>query len=355
MTRTINDITESFISNLKANNSPLNDFNPSSVNSTLIRSIAALQLEQDILLEELQNNIYLSKSPGIYLDNKVKDFGVTRKLATFASGSILAKNSLGLNIGAILTDLNTNNQYIITSSNSVLNKFGEASYLIKSTSTGSRFNLPANSKLTYVQNTSISIVVGNIRLDNLSVIGDISGGTDLESDSKLLNRFLYTILDTRYSTPNAIKSFLLSQSNISFVSIDNPFPGHLIIWFESSNILTNSDISNLKQSIQNELAAGITFDFLPIQRQYIDLNVLINTIIKTKDDVSNKLTADINTWFDNLSVNESFDPNVLLNYLNSVNFSFISNISFRDKTSPVVCLPDNLISINSLLFTFNNT
>jgi hypothetical protein len=354
MTRTLNQIQQSFISNLILNNSPLTDFSPSSVNTTLIRSIAALQLEQDILLNDLNINIDLSKSPGIYLDNKVNDFGIVRKPATYATGSVLIKNTLGLSNNSVLTDLNTNNQYIIVSSNYILNKFGEASYLIKSTFPGSKYNLPANSKLTFLDNPDVSIIVGTTRLDNLEVVGGLTTGSDKESDADLLNRFLYTILDKRFSTTNALKSVLLNQSNITFVSIDNPFPGHITIWFESNVVFLNSDIINLKEIIQAELPLGITFDLLMIQREYVSINLLITLTTKSRDDVVNKLTLDIKDWFSNLNVNEPFDPQVLLNYLNSVNFSFIPPVTYRDNPTIITPASDHLISLGNLLFTFNN-
>lgn len=355
MTRTVEDIKNTLISYLNINNSPLTDFSTGSVNNTLIRSISALQLEQDVLLNDLQNNIHLSKSPGIYLDSKVADFGITRKAATYAIGNILVKDTTKVGINSVLTNLSNNNQYVITNSNNVVNSYNELSYTVKSVSPGLSYNLIANSKLTYLQDTTVSITVGNVRLDDLTVVGDISGGSDLESDSNLLNRFLSTLLDTRFSTPNAIKSFLLSQTNIIYASIDNPFPGHLTIWFASAIVFTSLDISNLKQSIQSYLPAGITFDLLPLQRQYISLNLSIsinNTL--SKDDICTKLTADVNNWFNSLSVNQSFDPQLLLNYLNSINFSFISNIQYQTSINTVTALPDHLISIGNLLFTFDN-
>lgn len=353
MPRNIDQIATSFISNLKLVNSPLTDFSPSSVNLALIRSIAALQLEQDILLDNLNTTSNLSTSTGIYLDNKVKDFGIVRKTSNYATGYILVKTAF-LALNSILTDINTNNQYTVVSSPSLANKFGEVSYLIKSISTGSKYNLEANSKLLYLQNPNINIIVGQYRLDNLDIVGDIKGGADTETDSLLLNRFVSTLLDSRYSTSSFIKSFILNQSNITFVYIDNPFPGHLTIWFESSVVFTNSDINNLNQLIEDQVPAGVTFDVLVIQRQFITINLLINNSIKNKDDVSTKLTEDVNSWFDQLKINESFDPQLLLTYLNSVNFSFLPSITLKDNPGIITCLPDNLISLGSLLFTFNN-
>lgn len=354
MTRTLEQIRQSFISNLIINNSPLTDFSPSSVNTSLIRSISALQLEQDILINDLSNNFNLSKSPGIYLDNKVADFGMLRKPASYATGNILVKNTIGLALNTVLVDLNTNNQYIVVASNYTVNKFGEISYSIKSTSPGSKYNLPSNTKLTLLENLNLSIVVGTIRLDNLDVIGDLSTGSDIESDPDLLNRFISTILDTRFSTVNSIKSLLLNQSNIIYVSIDNPFPGHIIIWFESNIVFVNSDINNLKQLIEDELPIGITFDLLLVQRQSVNINLLVRTDNRSRDDIANKLTQDIISWFSTLNVNESFDPQVLLNYLNSVNFGFISSIAYNDNPTVIIPDPDNLLSLGDLLFTFNN-
>ena len=354
MTRTLDQIRQSFISNLIVNNSPLTDFSPSSVTNSLIRSVAALQLEQDILLDELGNYINLSKSPGVYLDNKVADFGLLRKASTYATGNILVKNNAPLSIGAILTNLTNNNQYTVLSSNFIVNKYGETSYVIKSTAPGNKYNLPSNSKLTLLDNPDISIIVGTTRLDNLDVVGGLSNGSDKESDTDLLNRFIFTILDRRFSTANSIKSFLLNQPNITFVSIDNPFPGHITIWFESSVVFTNTDILNFKQSIQSQLPIGITFDLLLVQRQYININLLITVNTQTKDAVSNKLTVDINSWFSNLNVNEIYDSQVLLNYLNSVNLNFIPSIAYNDKPILVTPTPNYLISLGNLLFTFNN-
>jgi hypothetical protein len=321
--RDITQINNQFISNLILNNSPLTDFTPGSVNSTLIRSIAALQLEQDILIEDLKNQMYLNTSDTTFLDNKLSDFGLTRKPATFASGYILVKpnsTTTSLSVNTILVNLNNGNQYIVDSGLRSTNFQGEQSYSIKAVTSGKSFNVASNTKLSLATDPSLSIIVGRIRTTDGVVQEGITNGFNIETDSEFIKRFIAVTTGTRFSTTAAIKSFILSQTSITFVSIDNPFPGHLIIWFESSIVFTNTNIVNLRAIIQEQLPAGISFDIKPIQKQLINLDFKITGVVTNKDKITSKIISDIDNWNSTLNVNETFEANKLLTYLNNVNY-----------------------------------
>jgi len=353
--RDLTQIKDQFISNLILQNSPLTDFTPGSVNSTLIRSIAAVQLEQDVLLEDLKNQMYLNTSDGTYLDSKLKDFGLIRKQATFANGFILMKpnsitNALALN--TILLNPVSGNQYQVTSGLRSINNEGEQSYAIQALDSGKEYNVNVNTKLVLATDPSLYIVVGRIRTTEGVVQEGISNGFNRETDNEFIRRFISTTTGTRFSTTAAIKSFILNQSNITFVSIDNPFPGHLIIWFESSITFTNVNLLNLRAVIQEELPAGISFDLKPIQKQLLTINLRINNNVINKDRVTSKLINDVDNWNNTLNVNETFEADSLLNYLNSVNFGLIPEITYLTEISNIVPAADTLISINNVTLTF---
>lgn len=352
--RTLDEIRAQFIANLIKENSPLTDFTSSSVNNTLIRSIGALQLEQDLLLENLKTQMFIESSDPVYLNDKLQDFGLTRKVATKSNGTVLVKPNVGssLSINAVLTNTVNGNQYIVTEALNSVNTYGEVLFAIQSVSTGNTYNAPANTKLLYTTNPSLVVTIGFSRVDSNNVVGNLTGGSDTESNEAFISRFINTFTGARFSTTAAIKSFVLNQPNITAASIQNPFPGHLTVWFEAATVFTNANILNLKQSILQELPAGITFDLLTINRQFVDIHIVVNlnnNIDINKDVLINKLKSDISNWMKLLDVNQTFEPSFLLQYLNNINNNLIA---YPKELTSIPALPDRLISLANTIITF---
>ena len=352
--RTFEDIRAQFVANLIKENSPLTDFTSSSVNTTLIRSIGALQLEQDLLLKNLQTQMFIETSDSTYLDAKLKDFGLKRKIATKSNGTVLVKPNVGTSLGinSVLTNTVNGNQYIVTEELNSVNTYGEVLFAIQSVSTGNTYNAPANTKLLFTVNPSLIVTVGFSRVDSTNVVGNLTGGSNNESNEAFISRFINTFTGARFSTTSAIKSFVLNEPNITAVSIQNPFPGHLTVWFETATVFTNANILNLKQSISQELPAGITFDLLTINRQFVDIHIIVNlnnNLEINKDVLINKLKSDISSWMRLLDVNQTFEPSFLLQYVNNINNNLIS---YPNELTSVSALPDRLISLANTIITF---
>lgn len=351
--RNLDQVTQQIISSLLLQNSPLTDFTIGSVNRTLIRSIASVQLEQDALLKQLEDNILLLSGDSNILDKKLSDFGITRIPASFATGVVLFKpKESNVNLfNTILTDLSTGNQYSVTSSVKYVNYLGEQAFDVIALNTGSNYNLDAGTKLTASFDSSLSILVGSNRTADGVLTGDISNGVDKETDQELTQRFINLVTGTRFSTSLALRDFVLSQNNITFVSIDNPLPGYINIWYDSSIPFTTLNVDNLRNTISNEIPAGVQFNLKSVTKQLVDIKLRISNFNGSSDTFRLKLQNDIKAWFINLNVNEVFNPNSLLSYLNTVNYN-VASLELEGIQTLVTPLPDNLITVNDIYLTF---
>ncbi|WP_289185774.1 baseplate J/gp47 family protein [uncultured Parasutterella sp.] len=128
-------------------------------------------------IEFVSRQIFAVSAEGAYLERRASEYGIYRRKATSAEGTITFSGTGTVPIGTVLQTAD-DIQYETTSVNEAS---GAAS--IQAIEAGASGNIPAGTILSLA-----SPVVG---IENEAVSGAVSGGSDIEDDESLRSRLLY--------------------------------------------------------------------------------------------------------------------------------------------------------------------
>lgn len=354
--RSIPEILRSFFRSLQLNNSPLTAIAPGDGVYTLGRAISAMQADQDILLNTLVQNASIASAKGVYLDKWVANFGITRKSATVATGSVLLlSNSANASVPAqtVFTEPNTGVQVLILSStSSTVVPFIEQRIDVTVLTVGAQGNLTAGTKLISPEFPDMRILVGTHRDQDGSVCGDLKGGRDTELDSDLISRAINLILTQRFSTKDAIKARLLLEPSLTYVSIASPLPGIIQLWVDGTNELVTPELNRLKSIVENIKPVGTTVTIEKLVKAFVDVNIFVVPSDRTTDldDLTRSISAVARQFFNNLEVNEPYSKAALAGAIRTT--PGISYVEIRSPTSLIIEPEANqVIRSRSILIT----
>ncbi len=277
--RSISEIQQTFFQFIREQNTLLTDTSQGSGIYTLGRSIAAIFAEQDLNLFSLSSSFYLSSARGEDLDRLAANYGVTRRPGGFARGYALAtafEGNFTLSPSSVFTEPSTALQFLVPSTtNSRITGVSESRIPLIATKQGSEYNLPAGTRLILPGLERASFVVGSHRTSSGEICGDMTSGAAPEGDEPLRERVINTLVNNRATTENALKSAILADPSVSWVSITTPISGYVEVWIDSTSRFSASDIDRLRRIASSHVAAGILVDVKQAERQTLDINVFI--------------------------------------------------------------------------------
>ena len=135
-------------------------------------------------LEKLLGVMFLEDSNGEYLEKRGSEYGVYRKKGSFSVGTATFGGNIGVTIpkGSLVSGKNS---LIFETQSEAVFETTEISVEIKAQGIGEKYNLPPNSIL--------NIPVGIVGVTSVFNPTETLGGTNLETDTELLNRVLYML------------------------------------------------------------------------------------------------------------------------------------------------------------------
>lgn len=305
--RSIEDIQISFFRQLAENNSALTDISPGSILYTISRSIAGVHSEQDLIISDTAKGLFVSTATDSSLDELASNFSLVRKSGEFARGHALAitnEGNVSIQGGSVLTDVKTGVQFYINGTSLInLSSFIETKVGITAVKQGREYNLKAGSKLISNIYPTVIFIVGAHRTTSGEVCGDLKQGAEAESDTLFRQRVINFILNRRSTTQEAIKAALLSDSAVTWISFNNPLPGFLLIWVDSSYTLSTSELLRLEDIVNLVKPAGVVIEIKQAERQLVDMNLYaLPNPQADLDELTKQLTGEIESYLLNLNL-----------------------------------------------------
>lgn len=191
--KSFDQILSDMMAELASKGTKLTDLNPGSVIRTLLEVAAAKFDEGHYLAEQIINLFFVLTTSGEYLDRRVAERGITRKIGTKATGSIICSRNTPAPFGQLIpkgTTFETEDRavQVVTIIDATMAQ-GATSVLIpvETVSIGKAGNLQTGTALKQV-----GVAVSLIETVAVAAPG-LSGGTDTESDNELRSRYLTVI------------------------------------------------------------------------------------------------------------------------------------------------------------------
>lgn len=239
----------------------ITDFTEGSVVYTLLSAISVGIDALGMAIFMAQLAAYISTAIDTDLDNKVADYGLTRKAASASTGSFtFTKNNVSASnvtipAGTLISTVPSNSSTIVSftvDADTVL-VAGQTSVLVSATcqTAGSTGNLSASTPLL------ISSSVAGI--DGVSLATNITNGADIETDDALRARGLAAFTALAHGTAVSYQEIVLAISGITsaVVIAQNRGPGTVDIFITgpSNSIPSAAIIAEAQTAINSQKVA----------------------------------------------------------------------------------------------------
>lgn len=189
--------------------------NPANLICVLGRIIARNENSRDYDRTMAYSDAYVATATGMALSKAVRTAGIDRLKGTFAVGKvrITKKSDAGQIIIPPNMEIKSNNFiYATTNSSAVIMNNTTMDFEIASVEVGSDFNISTGSKFDTVLN-----IIG---IESIVAISDIEGGTDVETDVSLRDRYFRRMGSTTNSSLRGIISAVEAVNGVTRVSGD---------------------------------------------------------------------------------------------------------------------------------------
>lgn len=283
--------------------------NPANLLCVLARIIARNENSRDYDRTMAYSDAYVATATGMALSKAVRTAGIDRLKGTRAVGKvkITKKSGAGQIIIPPNMEIKSNNLvYATTNSSAVIMNADNMDFEIASVDVGSDFNLTNGAKFDTVLN-----IIG---IEKIVAITDVEGGTDVESDQSLRNRYFRRMGSTTNSSLRGIISAVEAVNGVTRVSGDENVTDSVKDGLKPHSyiIYVNGGVEQeIGEAIMNTKPAGIqdngnvtvqvnvsgknhpiSFSRFTEQTVYYDLTVVIDKSISSpsfQDNLKNKI------------------------------------------------------------------
>ena len=317
--RPLEDYIDFIYGQLAQLNSPLNDRSPGSGLYTLVRSIAATFADVDVQLYQTALDASPATAIGKQLEMHARDYGLERQPGQPARGYVLARalsDPVQLPDPLVLTNPQSTLQYRVESgAGRVVTALSETRLTVVCTQPGRAGNLLAGARLIHPELPSVSFVVGAYRTPE-GVEGNLEGGQEPESDESLRQRLFQLLLYRSSGTPAALLGRLRMEEGILWADVTTPTPGVATFWVESLRTLSSSELARLQAALEEQRPAGIVYRVAQVKRLEIEIGLRVQPQPGTDlDQLSSQLRSQVNTYLQNLRIQQQLRPQELAAYL----------------------------------------
>lgn len=295
MARSIDEIIEELREVLKEQGSSLANFPNYGNLYSIFRSIASVVSSQNTEIDLLQQSLFLTTSTSVNLDKKALEYGLTRNQGQKATGTIIVEASLEdrrtRNIiiprNTILLNPSTNKQY--QTLERVLIEKERTNILVESIEANISSNVEGGTKLISNFYKNLDFTVGeSYNFITNEYEGDITGGTDKETDSELRTRILNVSKLKQPSSTAALEAITNQEPGINKVLIEENVPalGYINVYVDNSNF---TKISNLREKLQVLKPPGTILQVYSFTKRSI--NITVNVKFRSNDNITNKINS----------------------------------------------------------------
>lgn len=342
MFKTFQDILRDLFEFVGAGKS-LTDFNVGSALRTVLEAVAAIAEEVWYNLQFFVNKFFLDTSSGDWLDRRLNDFGMTRKVGAQAYGVITIGRdspspiSIKIQAGTIFQNDAGDLQYT-TQADAIVN-IGDSSVDVDASAVdvGTQYNLLSG---TILKQSGIAIT--GIEWGKIKLMG---GGEDTEADDDFRNRVPGYFDSLSRGTAPAIKYAALSVTGVESVTMKENFPSKG--WF-TAYIDDGSGVANetLLQSVRAALEdyRAFTVQFVVDTAKLLYFSASLQITVKpgvSADTVKANVQATIVGYVNALKMGATIYVSDLIYLARGING--VENVRVLDPTTDVVPADDQIL------------
>ncbi|WCK55438.1 baseplate J/gp47 family protein [Aneurinibacillus sp. Ricciae_BoGa-3] len=254
--KTEDEIIDDIRQDLEDADTPVTDWTSGSSNRTFWQVAAALAAQQQYMLQRLLNLFFADSDEliGSYLDRRVLERGITRKIGTQASGSLTLSRStpapfdILVPAGTVFSTVDRSVTVETLQDATMVTGQQSVTVTVKATDIGADGNLAINTLL-------IQSGVAIMGVESIVVASPgLSGGTDTETDDELRARFLETIQHPENG--GSVSDYIRWAKEVSGVQAANCIelargPGTTDVVILSANGLPSTDLITAVQNYVN--------------------------------------------------------------------------------------------------------
>lgn len=351
MAKTIDEILEDIRIVLTQEESELATFPDYGNLYTIFRSVASVVSEQDSQLDTIYESLFINTANNENLNKKAEEFGLSRQEGTKAVGSVVVESSdptstdrkISIKTGTILLNPYTNKQYTILDSVTVNTSRTVVS--VESVEASSSSNLESGTKLISNFYRNIDFTVGDSfnRITN-QYEGDITGGSERESDTDLRDRVLNAVRVRQSSTKEALEITARLVQGVTSVVVEENIPavGYINVYIDNNDF---NILNEVKLRVQEIKPLGIIIEVKAFENVPININVNISLFSKTNLNTKNNEIRNSITNFVS-SLGTVFSKETLAGTL--LNNNTISNVEVIAPTTSLTITNKQRFSTGSI-------
>lgn len=344
--RSINEIQEQYFAAIASSGSGLLvDNSEGSLAYTLSRASAVVisTLEEQLIANNKDTT--LLNATGEVLDS-IGGVFLKREIEVPARGYVLAQpqaDSVTLPFDTRLFTLDEGQSYRVMETPSItLRPTLLTPIKVEAVNAGSLGNVVAGTMMFSPGLSNVVFKVGAQQQLN-NVVGDISGGRDLESDEAYRRRVIQFLTQGPYSSTQYIENKLLEYPNVERAFVYTPAPGVCEIWVDSSSIVyTENQIEELYRYISPYLTLGVIPLISQARRKPVDISLDITPYragVRSFDALSIQIKEVIKAYIQRLRVGQT----LLVSELHSLIRPLVSSLSIKEPMSNVTSSLNEII------------
>jgi len=345
--KTFDSLCQEFREYLIANQDKLTDFTDGSIINTFIEA-HSMQME----------NFYIDTRNGFI--NNLKNiiyslFNFSQKNGSYASGHVVFSRSKAITTQTDIpsgTKVSDGIHLYKTQARSYIlaEEINSPSVPIIAIEAGEDYNIPAG---------AITSIESIVPVDIVSVTNalEIKGGSNVETESEMFNRFSLYINSLQGTSIYAVESGILNDVNlptIRKVKVVEHFEedretNFTLYAYNGSNTLTSSEEYEIKQILDGNGTAtrpgirpiGVSYDIKSVQRNSVDIEYKV-TVSDTTQNVKNDIKTEIENLFASLDIGDTLYISELIATIRKL--SYIEDVSIVTPSSNVA-ISNNSINV----------
>jgi uncharacterized phage protein gp47/JayE len=266
----------------------------------LLAPLALELTQQEIDKENLINWAFLlnENTPSDLIDKRVRDWGLTRKAGSKATGSVSVTGNAGTII-PLGTHFETSDGLIYQSTAAVNLTTGTGTVLIEAEQVGAAYNVAAN-----------RITLCDVTLTGMTHAA-IGGGSDVETDEALLARFLDFVQKPNTSgNANHYVSWAKSVVGVGAAFCTPLWNGNgtvrVVIASDINRTPSAQTVTNVTNYIETVRPIGATVSVIGATEKTINVSVTVTVLAGTnKAQVQSELTTKLDEYFSTIAFRDT--------------------------------------------------
>ncbi|HGS8879814.1 TPA: baseplate J/gp47 family protein [Clostridioides difficile] len=301
-----------------------------------------------IELSYLHKKAFIENNFDDFLDKRVNEFGVYRKLGTEATGEVTFEGKVGTVIpnGAIMSYNEL--LFVVIKDIVISSEIEQNTSPVQALEIGIRYNIPANTEFKLIEEINgITRIYNNLAFQ---------GGTEIETDEELKERF-YKIQKNQATSGNKAhyEAGALEVEGVYNAKIYPRWNGagsiKVLIFGENNQAVDTEIIERCKQHIEEEMPIGCTLTVATPST----LDVNISATIKleagyTIDFVKESFLESINSYLINVN-KEIIYTKVSAILASTEGLHDFSNLLLNNKAENITFEEDKVPSVTTLEFS----